>query len=931
MSQKPPAGVYILSLDAKDIHLANKVNPSIGYNVRDKDGEVKLGRYINVLDYSLDLIKLKEVYKQVIQDRKFTFKREGKEYCPHVINVTFQYCNKLFNRVGKDFYVRSGYAVADNELVDGICFKDGQLIGVKCNYPIENPLPVEELEKSFFVEDGMYKPKNNIPVLHSVSELRAEVYRNGFMCDGQKFVRFKRSSGSSRVGKCLFINEKLYEKMHEWEMCGLDIKEGDEIDLAALEAYIALTLSSIIDTLTLHAHEILVIDDYTSVFKDKVVVTDVENGKLRSYPSDITIENSIWDGQSLIDASLCSGHGMALLRNRFFKSCCFSTNIQQFFADNGITSVEQLNGHTWAKNLSDIKLITTPSSIKYLKFGSLEQWLSNLETTFGVVKHEKQTHFFNGRLVQAHYQLINTLELTQQEMDEFIKPTLEYVRGLRYDPAVMRYHLKLEENHSLRAAFTKSDMAFELLTINSSFCNTTLYYDFMRELINSYLNNTRCGRVLIKGNYSTLFGNPYEMLLQSIGRFDGTSLLPCGSIHSTNFAYNQTLLGSRSPHVCMGNIWLANNIECEILDKYFNLTTEIVCINSINENVLMRLSGCDFDSDTAMLTDNPILIKAAQKNYDKFLVPTSAVEAKKTRRYYTNEEKADLDVRTSENKIGEIINLAQLLNTLFWHRIHSGQTIEENLELYCDVAKLDVMSGIEIDKAKKEFIVNVGSEIKEIKKKYFAKDKGEKNIKPNFFGIVAKKKGYYDTDKNTYQFHDTSMDYLQHSINRFGLQIRRKKTEQYVPFASLLSEVPYDYRKTNRHQIQTIKQKFEDNSTFIKSLWARSSEDIPNDLKKQLSDEANELLIHYIEKLKIHHDTMVYLIRTIEQGTYRYRQNILKLLFATANKSFHNFLINMKEPMYTLVDDPDGNIEYYGLKFSKKLINKIDDNDEEDL
>ena len=85
-----------------------------------------------------------------------------------------------------------------------------------------------------------------------------------------------------------------------------------------------------------------------------------------------------------------------MVRNRFFKSACFNCNIQSFFADNGITDVSQLNGFTLAQSISDIKIITTPSSIKYVKFGSLEKWLQLLEEdgNFGVVKHEKHTHFF---------------------------------------------------------------------------------------------------------------------------------------------------------------------------------------------------------------------------------------------------------------------------------------------------------------------------------------------------------------------------------------------------------------------------------------------------------------------------------------------------------------------------------------------------------
>ena len=90
----------------------------------------------------------------------------------------------------------------------------------------------------------------------------------------------------------------------------------------------------------------------------------------------------------------------------------------------------------------------------------------------------------------------------------------------------------------------------------------------------------------------------------------------------------------------------------------------------------------DYDSDSILLTDNQMFIKAAQKNYDKFKVPTCFVSAKKIKRYYTNEQKADLDVKTSVNKIGEDINLSQQLNSLFWQHIHNGETFEDNAELY---------------------------------------------------------------------------------------------------------------------------------------------------------------------------------------------------------------------------------------------------------
>ena len=126
---------------------------------------------------------------------------------------------------------------------------------------------------------------------------------------------------------------------------------------------------------------ILVIDDFESEFDDEVVAVEIENNHLVSNRKRVKVSNSIWDGQSLMDKSLFGEYedkGMLLLRNRFFKSCCFNTNIQQWFADNNITSVDQLNGFTLATDISQIRLITTPSSIKYVKFGSIEDWMKNV-------------------------------------------------------------------------------------------------------------------------------------------------------------------------------------------------------------------------------------------------------------------------------------------------------------------------------------------------------------------------------------------------------------------------------------------------------------------------------------------------------------------------------------------------------------------------
>ena len=760
--------VYIPSLDGKDIYISNSLDPKNGYRLKNKTGNLNLSRFINSLDYSLDLIKMRQVHKSLFPvadaeqlETVFSFDEKGneyeevhsrgKEYSCQVINVTFKYSNKEFNRVRGSYYIRFGYRIDDLEFEDCIAWDDGEIVGVQTGEKVNNPVDAEELPY-FIFKDGMYRAKDNIKTCNNVADIRSDIYENGFVCEGIKYVRFKRSSGSSRVGKCLFINEKLYDIMHEWEMCGIQVDEGQDIDLAALEPYIALTLSSIIDTIEIKPENILVVDDYKSIFHERAIATRLVDGRLVSKPEDVEISNSIWDGQSLMDRSLFGIYaekGMLLLRARFFKSCCFNANIQQWFADHGIKKVSQLNGYTRAKKIEDVKLITTPSSIKYLKFGTLEHWLDTLETTFGVVKYEKKTHFFEGRMVQTHYQLINTLQMNYDEVEEFVKPSLNYAKMIKSDPAFLRhqisYQYQLPDKTSYTSAITnKNETIYKLLGLNEKFFETVMYRNFCNDLIRSFIKNLRCGHVLVHGNYSTLCGNPIEMLKMSIGQFDGSSIIERNTVHCEMFESGKELLGSRSPHVTIGNILVTRNVLRPEIARYMNPTNEIVYVNSIQENLLERLSGADFDSDTMLLTDNEILVTAAKRNYDNFPVPTKLVESTKRNRKYTNREKADLDIKTSVNKIGEIINLSQELNSILWDRMKNGASVDDVMELYCDIAQLDVMSNLEIDSAKRENPANNTRELQLLKKKYDVRDKKNRHVRPLFFKYIDSYKGYQD-------------------------------------------------------------------------------------------------------------------------------------------------------------------------------------------
>ncbi len=174
----------------------------------------------------------------------------------------------------------------------------------------------------------IYKPQDGSPV--NLKSLREHFYANGFCVNGVHYVRYKRSAGSSREGKCLFIDERLQRAMSKWSECGLKPQK----DLASWESYKALSLSSIKGTVDIPLNGILFVPDYKSVFQEEVVSVEIEDGTLSAKTKQTQITNDIWDGESLLDESVFEKYyadsHMLLLRGKFFKSCAFRTKLQKW-------------------------------------------------------------------------------------------------------------------------------------------------------------------------------------------------------------------------------------------------------------------------------------------------------------------------------------------------------------------------------------------------------------------------------------------------------------------------------------------------------------------------------------------------------------------------------------------------------------------------
>ena len=729
----------------------------------------------------------------------------------------------IYNLNASDVYLfnKYGQAYFDDKYksIDPLRWKHKSILNDSLDIDYINPkrIPEDKIYQGFINISFEYSVKNGTETLLDTRQLRELFYRDGFDFNGKHYIRYKRSSGSSREGKCLFIEERLSKDMFPWSKCGLKAEDGYESNLVSYEAYRSLSLSNVEKIINLDPHNILVVEDYDSIFKDNNSVgVDIVNKQLVvSKDKEIQISNSIWDGEGLLDESVFSEYGyenkgMMLLRNRFFKCCAFNTRLQFFLKEmmeqGVIKSVKDLNGYTEAKNIEDVLLVITHSSLKYLKLSNkplnekINKWMNNVSSSFGVVKTDKPTHEFKGEMVDTSYQFINTIGLNKEQTNELVKPYLEYRDMIRNDSDMYLFYSKMhkydEPDKNTPAPIPEKgyerlldyrEISFtvceKLMKYNKDFEKTKLYGSYVSKLMARLREDAYLGRLLIAGTNATLFGNGYELLLNIVNKFEKkspVSLIKPGEISCSNFADNELIVGARSPHITMGNLYLATNKHYDELDKYFNLSKEIVAVNAINENIQQKLNGADYDSDTMLLTNNKVIVSTVKEHYQEFKVPVCL--AKSTNLTHSCSKKdmyielARIDIDISQNHIGEAVNLSQILNSVYWDKYHKGD-YEQLDEIYATICKLAVVSGMEIDKAKRSYDVNVDVFLANARKFAY---KLTNDKKPQFFHEVDKQSPYSYKKKagkrvsllkkDDYSLMETPMDYVYQIIKENPLK-----------------------------------------------------------------------------------------------------------------------------------------------------------------
>ena len=761
-----------------------------------------------------------------------------------------------------------------------------------------------------------------------------------------------RTSAKAKIGQVIFINEKLYDKAYDWLTMGLGSQmNNDNAKIVELSAYAPLTTSTIVDTIHIPTEDVLIVEDQKSFFTTLANVVECEEyetdkGVIKKKcvvnQKEVELSNTIWDGMGIIESDYLPSwvNGMALMRNHFFKTCAMRGNIQLFFKDyckeHGYDydtfQVKDIFGkYHYAK---DIKMITTDQSTKWIKFinlmgGSLESayeyWCERLHADgdiWGIVKTDHPSKL--GEYQQLSYQMINTLLCTKEDIQDIASTSIKYVESLKNDNNEFEKFLRKNANE-----INHYEMLADLYVHNNEFANSKWFRGEKSKVIKDYVKRLRKGKIFVKGDNLTVFGNPYGLLLHAVGddwRKDDSFYPEKDSIqcYTPLFKHDEYLAAFRNPHNSPNNICYMHNMWSNKLNKYFKFSNNIVAINCIGTDIQDRANGMDEDSDFMLFTNQETMVESARKCYKYY--PTIVNNLKESGIKYNNTKTdySNMDNKFSGSKmgIGWSSNLAQLAITYYWTELNK-ESPDENVvkDLYDNFIILSVLAQVIIDGCKREYEINADEEIKRIAKmdcmtlieweqyyKWDEKPKSYKHDLPQFMKYVkeitvtknGKELSYDEIEEQKYKLKKRinydlvcPMNWLEECLD----SIQGASTSNTTPTSEFFVKMN---GKPNSRQISKIRCLIEKYDVFTRSVFA--SETRPDVIFDKLLIESRKLLDE-LSKIKI--SNIITINRLIEvslglsnekglqKNNTKYTRKTLNYLYKM-NKE--KFLINFKAP-----------------------------------
>lgn len=424
----------------------------------------------------------------------------------------------------------------------------------------------------------------------------------GFTINDIKYVRLLGTTGGVKNSTIVFVSERLFPELKRRIDNGRNMEK--EMVPAKLEAYQALTCSGSIPVS--FPKGIAIVDDCFTHFKADVInLADGEPGDEPKmwFEKDAEVEVADSDGYGLMLPSLAErwseelhlGYTACGMNTRFAweKGMVFTFDFLDF-ADN--VAGTRIIKDAWGNDvdLSNVELILPVSMVKlWDSYDSCDDYIWNSTSngyTFSVPKTTPKELEHEHTL---NYQFIQSYELSDEDIEELISPTIEDLKGvlsLDWRKTVLFLQgigITDENVMNIDSVYSHAIMA------NPDVLNDTFFRKKIWELIKKRINNAKIGVLNVHGNYSIISGDPYAFC-QSIFGLPVTGVLKAGEIYNKYWldSGSEYLACFRAPMSCHENIRKVKVNRSEEAQYWFRYMDTCTALNAW-DTMTHALNGAD--------------------------------------------------------------------------------------------------------------------------------------------------------------------------------------------------------------------------------------------------------------------------------------------------------------------------------------------------
>ena len=531
-------------------------------------------------------------------------------------------------------------------------------------------------------------------------------------------------------------------------LAGINITNPDNVkEPCKWDSYVSMCCT---DSKAVQAPKCVVISDYKQpiteyfdVISGEVIKNPAKDKKgiQYLYRLNTTPENNVkktiqilpFDGAGLVDVSLAEEWAKKLGLNYIpsawqframagVKGNVYTFNIKEFAKTYGVHTITDRWGDSheiYNKNHGlKINCILTESQVKFCKmFTDQKAWedaYKKKEYGYSRTFNVSDACIPYGKLKKhciLSYQPLQSLELTDEEIDTLCADTVQQVQKIHTDIDSFAKWAGLdseEENMYI-------DPALQALKYNHSLANDEYVHKNILYSLSKYraLNHIK---ISVQGNYQVFIPDLFALAQSAFG-IPVTGLLKAGQVYNL-YWHNQgkqEITMVRFPHIArehyLADVAGENNDNWEEMAKWYQYQN-VGYISSIHDSLALRLGGADYDNDHVYgIADDTICnaVKCNPANTIWFERDTEG-EAKANKKVLFSDYQsiANSESVGMRNNIGRVVDHTSQL----WSLITPDNTAEYNQKIYDYIKVMQVLDSLTIDFAKTGIKAEMPKDIK---------------------------------------------------------------------------------------------------------------------------------------------------------------------------------------------------------------------------